>query len=203
LDVDLLAQVAVATSAPTLSCIAMVSTVIAFAVGIRHGRARWVDDVRFAATAGPYRSGDPIVGRRNGVPLLLRTVALACFACGTVFAPLLLVTLVRFRLDGLAALLAAGLPFSLAYVLCGWRILCRAPSARGTMRALAKSSALVAGALLALGGVHVMLAVQHEAESIEVSVVGTAFAIVTIMLAALLGIAERRCAAVLASDVDD
>jgi len=186
-DFEVIAQVASATSAGPVACLAVPAAIAAFVVGSR--RARWSTAVELPREGGPYRANAGELRAYASPPLAVRAAALGCMAFGAFFAPILILALVRFQLDGIAASFALGVPLSLASAAVGWQVL-----ARGTekvMRTLAHGSLFLSAALLVLAGAHLGLTTHTHTDGVELSVVGVVFAVAAIAKAALLLFAER------------
>ncbi|HEY8077083.1 MAG TPA: hypothetical protein VIF62_23310 [Labilithrix sp.] len=187
MDFEVLSQVASATSAGAVACVAAPATLAAFAVASR--RARWSIAVGVPRDGGPYRSTIGDLVAYASPPLVARAAALGCMAFGAFFTPILVLALVRFQLDGIAASFALGVPLSLASVACGWHVI--GNGNERMMRTLAHGSLFLSGALFVLAGLHLGLAPHPHTDGVELSVVGVAFAIAATANAALLLFAAR------------
>jgi len=173
---------------------ALPAACLVYAVTERRGRKRWEDDIRVRSGNEPYRTAEVVVARRTAAPLLVRAVSLGCIVFGCVFAPVLLTALVRLPLDGMAAAIAGGFFVAVSNVACALRMLDRSEAAIATMRTQANALLLVSGTLLLLSLTHFGLVQHPQADGIELTVVGVAFAAIAVPQAVVLIAAARLLA---------
>ena len=194
-NADALSRIIEATNASTLACVAVLATLLLAIVGSLVGRRRWVDRVEKRLGDGPYRHTLVEEERRANASPILFASAIGCIAFASLAMPLVVIALVRFPLDGMAASLAAAVPMGLWSLVCGWRILRRAAPARVTMRALVRGLFIMSVAYLVLAGAHVGLALHPDTEGVELALIGLFLATCACALGTLLHYAERGAVA--------
>lgn len=195
MNADVLSRIVEATSAATVAQVAALVTLLAAMVGAVVGRRRWVDRVETRRGSGPYRHTLVVEQRAASAPPLLLAAALGCIAFGHLFPPIIVIALVRFPLDGMAASLAAGIPIGVWSLACGWRIFWRAAPARATMRSLVRGLFILSAALFVLAAAHIGLALHPNTDGVELALIGLVLAAAACALATLLLFAERGAVA--------
>ena len=122
----------------------------------RRGRSRWaqVPAGSFATARAPYRATSVIAAHLPRAPRLVRTAAFGCLAFGQLFAPLIVLALVKYPFDGIAIPLVPGLALVALNWSCAWLLLARSPLATAMARSGAVGSLMANVGLLAIAGAH-------------------------------------------------
>jgi hypothetical protein len=165
----------------------------------RRYRSRWnVVPVATHVTAGsPYRSHDVVAAHLSRAPRLVRVASLCSFTFGLLFAPLVLLAMVKYPFDGIAIPLVPGMALALLNWSCAVMLLRRSRFAVAATRSGAVGSLMVNVGLLGIAGVHMFIVELDRHDGIEhacsssVTFVVIVFALCSIALALLMKAALR------------
>jgi hypothetical protein len=151
-------------------------TVAAFAVALglflwleRRGRSRWseVPAQSFSTEHAPYRASSVIASHLARAPRLVRAAAFGCLAFGQLFAPLIVLALVKYPFDGIAIPLVPGLALVALNWACAWLLLARSPLAAAMARSGAVGSLMANVGLLGIAGAHFVVVELQRRDGIE------------------------------------
>jgi hypothetical protein len=103
----------------------------------------------------------------EGAPALVRAAAFASLALGFLFAPLIVLALVKYPFDGIAIPLVPGLALQLLNWSCAWLFLARSPLAVATARSGAVGALMANVGLLGIAGAHFVVVELQRRDGIE------------------------------------
>jgi hypothetical protein len=148
---------------------AMASAVLLFAWLERRGRRQWARVPLANAIAGqdPYRSSAVVVVRMARAPAFVRAAAFGSLAFGHLFAPLVVLAMIRCPFEVIAIPLIPGMGIALANWTSAWLMLARAPRAASAARSGALGSLMANIGLLGIAGVHFLEVEMQRRDGIE------------------------------------
>ncbi|HEY3822850.1 MAG TPA: hypothetical protein VGL81_37050 [Polyangiaceae bacterium] len=173
---------------------AIVVAVTLYARLERRSREQWkvVPATEHVAPRTPYRSGTLRYERMAQAPRLVRLTALATFSFVLLFAPLVLLTLLKYPFDGVAIPLVPGLALAILNGACAVLLLWRSKLAVAAVRSGAVGSLMINVGLLVIGAVHLCVVELDRHDGIEhacsssVTFMALVFAVCSIVLALLM-----------------
>lgn len=181
-------------------------TLVAFAVALalvvwleRRSRNRWsaVPVATRVASGSPYRSNDVVSAHMPRAPRLVRVASFCSFAFGHLFAPLVLLALVKYPFDGISIPLVPGIALALLNWSCAAMLLRRSRFAVVATRSGATGSLMFNVGLLGIAGAHMFVVELDRHDGLEhacsssVTFVVLVFALSSIALALLMRAALR------------
>jgi hypothetical protein len=148
---------------------ALVCACVLFVWLERRGRARWATVPVAAGTIalGPYRTSGFVAGYAPRAPWLVRSAAFGSLAFVLVFAPLVVLALVRYPFDVIAIPLLPGVALGLVNAWCAWLLLARSAHAGQAGRSGAVGSLITNVGLLAIAAFHFAAVELQRREGIE------------------------------------
>lgn len=151
-----------------IACGAAATAALLFVYLERRGRIAWTRiPVRtFDAAQGPYRASSMVADHLRRAPALVRAASFGSLGFAHLFAPLILMTLVKYPFDGIAIPLVPGIGLVLLNWACGWMLLARSPDAISTARLGAVGSLMANIGLLGIAGVHFWVVEAQRREGI-------------------------------------
>jgi hypothetical protein len=166
----------------------------------RRGRGRWgeVPAARYATPRVPYRSSAMVAAHLTAAPRLVRWAAFASLSLGFLFAPLIVLAVVKYPFDGIAIPLVPGLALQLLNWSCAWLFLSRSPLAVATARSGAVGALMANVGLLGIAGAHFMIVELQRRDGIEhacsssVTFVVIVFAVCSVLQSLITMAALRR-----------
>ena len=152
-----------------LTAMAFAVTLVLFVWLERRSRNRWnvVPLLTWSSARSPYRSSDVIASHMARAPRLVRVASFCSFAFGHVFAPLVLLALVKYPFDGIAIPLVPGMALALLNWGCAALLLRRSPLAAAATRSGAVGSLMVNVGLLGIAGAHLFVVELERYDGIE------------------------------------
>jgi hypothetical protein len=171
----------------------------------RRGRGRWgqVPAGMFSTSRAPYRASAMVAAHLTGAPRLVRTAAFASLCLGFLFAPLIVLAVVKYPFDGIAIPLVPGLALQLLNWSCAWLFLSRSPLAVATARSGAVGALMANVGLLGIAGAHFVVVELQRRDGIEhacsssVTFVVIVFAVASVLQSLVTMAALRRHAGAL------
>jgi hypothetical protein len=195
-----LASVARELYVAQIAALAVGSAVLLFRWLERRGRAKWsaVPAGTLATSRAPYRSSEVVSGFLPRAPGLVRAASLGSLVFGHLFAPLIVLALVKYPFDGIAVPLIPGMALALLNWSCAWMLLRRSPLASSAVRSGAVGSLMANAGLIVIAGVHFAFVELQRRDGIEhacsssVTFVVIVFAVCSVIQALLMMAALRR-----------
>jgi hypothetical protein len=183
-----------------LAAAAFVVAAVLFWVLERRGRRRWeeVPTVMLCTARAPYRSSAIISGHLRAAPWLVRAASFASLAGGLLFAPLIVLALVKYPFDGIAIPLVPGLALQVLNWSCSWLFLARSPLAVATARSGAVGALMANVGLMGIAGAHFVVVELQRRDGIEhacsssVTFVVIVFAVASVLQSLFTMAALRR-----------
>jgi len=171
----------------------------------RRGRWRWgqVPTGMISTSRAPYRASAMAAAHLTAAPQLVRAAAFASLALGLLFAPLIVLAVVKYPFDGIAIPLVPGLALQLLNWSCAWLFLARSPLAVATARSGAVGALMANVGLLGIAGAHFVVVELQRRDGIEhacsssVTFVVIVFAVCSVLQSLVTMAALRRHAPVL------
>jgi hypothetical protein len=188
-----------------LAVAALVVAAVLFWQLERRGRGRWgqVPAAMVSSSRAPYRASAVVAAHLAGAPRLVRAAAFASLSLGFLFAPLIVLAVVKYPFDGIAIPLVPGLALQLLNWSCAWLFLARSPLAVATARSGAVGALMANVGLLGIAGAHFVVVELQRRDGIEhacsssVTFVVIVFAICSVLQSLVTMAALRRHAGVL------
>lgn len=166
----------------------------------RRGRGRWglVPSAMFSTSRAPYRASATVGAHLTAAPRLVRAAAFASLSLGFLFAPLIVLAVVKYPFDGIAIPLVPGLALQLLNWSCAWLFLARSPLAVATARSGAVGALMANVGLLGIAGAHFVVVELQRRDGIEhacsssVTFVVIVFAVCSVLQSLVTMAALRR-----------
>lgn len=177
----------------------------------RRGRGRWwrVPATTMSTSRAPYRASAMVASHLEAAPRLVRAASFVSLALGFLFAPLIVLAVVKYPFDGIAIPLVPGLALQLLNWTCAWLLLFRSPLAVATARSGSVGSLMANVGLLGIAGAHFVTVELQRRDGIEhacsssVTFVVIVFAVCSVLQSLITMAALRRHGAALEWQPDD
>lgn len=152
-----------------LAVAALVVAAVLFWQLERRGRGRWsqVPALVFSTSRAPYRASAMVGAHLETAPRIVRTAAFISLFLGLLFAPLIVLAVVKYPFDGIAIPLVPGLALQLLNWSCAWLFLSRSPLAVATARSGAVGALMANVGLLGIAGAHFVVVELQRRDGIE------------------------------------